>query len=62
MQPILIDRSQLILERLVQKFDDFCIAFHCRFLSDVCTSINALIDGREVGKWQKSYLFSGRYC
>jgi hypothetical protein len=62
MQPILIDRSQFIFERLVQKFYDFCITLHCHFLFDVCTYINALIDGREAGKWQKSYLFSGRYC
>ena len=28
MQPILIDRGQLVLQCLVQKFDDFCIALH----------------------------------
>ena len=25
---ILIDRGQLILERLIEKLDDFCVAFH----------------------------------
>ncbi len=32
MQPILIDRGQLILERLVKQLDDLCIALHVTLL------------------------------
>jgi hypothetical protein len=29
-QPILVDRGQLVLERLVQMLDDLGVALHCR--------------------------------
>jgi hypothetical protein len=33
MQELLVDRGQLVLERLVQKIDDLGIALHRRLLS-----------------------------
>jgi hypothetical protein len=57
MQPILIDRSQFIFERLVQKFYDFCITPHCHFLSVLCAYINAILDGREAENGRKPTFF-----
>jgi hypothetical protein len=32
MEPVLIDRCQFILQRLVEEFDDFCVALNGRSL------------------------------
>jgi hypothetical protein len=54
-QPILIDRGQLFLERLVEQLDDLGIALHCRLLFKARpllrqTPVGKKINGGNLGK------------